>query len=122
MSRIVLVLALTTALAACREGEPSTHLRIADADASRGREVVARIGCGVCHTVPGIAGARGRVGPPLDGFAARSFIAGQIPNRPDLLMRFVRDAPSLAPATAMPDLPLSEAEARDVAAFLLTLR
>ncbi len=121
MSRIVLLFALTAVLAACRE-EPSAHLRVADGDAARGRDVVARIGCGVCHDVPGIAGARGRVGPPLAGFGMRSFIAGQIPNRPDLLVRFVRDAPSLAPATAMPDLPLSEAEARDVAAFLLTLR
>jgi mono/diheme cytochrome c family protein len=121
MIRIVVPLALLAVLAACREEQPA-HLRIADGDAARGREVVARIGCGVCHAVPGVAGARGRVGPPLEGFGARSFIAGTIPNRPDLLMRFVRDAPSLAPATAMPDLPLSEAEARDVAAFLLTLR
>ena len=29
------------------------------------REIFTRAGCAVCHTVPGIQGADGRVGPPL---------------------------------------------------------
>lgn len=78
--------------------------------------------CGVCHVVPGATGARGRVGPSLAGFGRRTFIAGVVPNRPDVLARFVQNAPSLVPNTAMPPLPINQSEARDVAAFLYTLR
>ena len=80
-----------------------------------------KVGCGSCHDVPGIGWPQGRVGPALDGFADQALIAGKLPNRPDLLVAYVRDAPSLTPGTAMPAMPLSEAEARDVAAYLYTL-
>jgi mono/diheme cytochrome c family protein len=96
--------------------------RVLAGDAARGREIAAALGCGACHVIPGISGARGLVGPPLGGFGSRSFIAGIVPNRPAVLARFVRDAPAIAPETAMPALPLSEADARHVAAWLYTLR
>ena len=48
-------------------------------------------------------------------------IAGRLPNQPDMMTRFVRDAPSLLPDTGMPAMPLTEAEARDVAAYLYSL-
>jgi cytochrome c1 len=38
-----------------------------------------------------------------------------------VLAAFVRDAPSLVPGTAMPAMPLTEAEARDVAAYLMAI-
>jgi cytochrome c551/c552 len=88
----------------------------------RGRAVINEVGCGICHEIPGIRGARGIVGPSLANFAPRALIGGAIPNRPDQLMRWVRDAPSLAPNTGMPSLPLSEADARHVAAYLYSLR
>jgi cytochrome c1 len=109
-------------LAGCGEAQVPAHLRIVGADAERGRAVIAQIGCGACHVIPGIAGARGRLGPRLERFSERTYIAGTFPNRPDTLIRFVRDAPSLAPETAMPELPLSEQEARDIAAFLYGAR
>jgi cytochrome c1 len=87
-----------------------------------GRTVVATLDCGVCHDIPGIVGADGIVGPPLAGFGRRTLIAGLLPNEPDLLAQWVRDAPSLVPNTGMPDLPISDAEAANVAAFLYTLR
>ncbi len=61
------------------------------------------------------------MGPPLDGFADRALIAGRFPNQPETLARFVRDAPSLSPQTGMPPMPLTEEEARHVAAYLYTL-
>jgi cytochrome c1 len=70
--------------------------------------------------IPGVW-PEGALGPPLAGFAERTIIAGRLPNRPDLLARFIRDAPSVAPGTAMPAMPISEEESRDVAAFLYTL-
>lgn len=91
-------------------------------DAEGGRTAVAALACGACHAIPGIRAADGTVGPSLAGFANRNFIAGTLPNDPGTLAAFVRNAPSLVPGTAMPAMPLSEAEAIDVAAFLASLR
>ena len=37
------------------------------------------------------------------------------------MVRWIRDAPSLSPGTAMPAMPVSDAQARDIAAYLYTL-
>jgi sulfur-oxidizing protein SoxX len=114
------VLALTALLCACADkSEPPRA--VMGADASRGLEVMDRVGCGACHVTPGIDWPKGLAGPSLQGFADSPMIAGQFPNRPDLLIAFIRDAPSMAPASAMPAMPLTDAEARDVAAYLYTL-
>lgn len=116
------ILACAAFLAGCGQSDPPAHLRVADGDAGRGRAVIERLACGVCHVIPGVHGPNGRLGPSLSGFGTRLYLAGSVPNRPGLLIQFVRDAPSLVPGTAMPDLPLDEQEARDVAAYLYTLR
>ena len=90
--------------------------------AHRGVEVIQRYNCGSCHLIPGIPGARGKVGPPLLFFSDRTFIAGEVPNTTENLIRWVRSPQSIEPNTAMPNLGLSEQEARDVAAYLYTLR
>ena len=83
-----------------------------------GRAAIERAGCGACHAIPGIRWPAGAVGPSLEGFAEQGLIAGRLPNRPDVLAAFVRDAPAVLPGTTMPAMPLSEEEARDVAAYL----
>ena len=45
-------------------------------------------------------------------------IAGRLPNRPDVLSAYIRNAPALVPNSAMPAMPVSEAESRDIAAYL----
>lgn len=94
---------------------------MAGADAGRGRRVIEQVGCGACHLIPGVAWPQGRVGPTLDGFAEQALIAGRFPNQPEILTRWVRDAPSLSPQTGMPAVPMTEQEASDVAAYLYTL-
>jgi cytochrome c2 len=94
-----------------------------DAEPERGRRLVqVTYGCGACHVISGLPGATGKVGPPLDGFAERVFIAGQLPNTPENLVRWIRSPQVIEPGTAMPDLGVTEANARDIAAYLLTLR
>lgn len=88
---------------------------------TRGRDAAARLGCGACHVMPGIAWPKGRVGPPLAGFGARPLIAGRLPNRAPHLAAFVRDAPAAVPGTAMPAIPMRPSEADDIAAWLLSL-
>lgn len=94
----------------------------APGDAARGRQLVAAYHCGHCHDIPGAAAARGTLGPPLQGIARRSYIAGVVPMRLDTLQRWIVDPASLVPGTPMPALGVSESDARDIVAFLATLQ
>lgn len=113
-------LAAALLTAACGQGAVPART-LAGADPERGLAVIRREGCAACHLVPGVDWPHGRAGPSLEGFAARPLIAGRLPNRPDVLTAWLIDPPSLAPETAMPPSSITEAEARDVAAWLYTL-
>lgn len=120
-SALPLLLAGAVGLSGCGGPETPAHLRIAGADADRGRLAMARYGCGSCHRIPGVVGAEGLVGPPLDSYAQRSLVAGQLPNRPAVLIAWIMDPPSLIPGTGMPDMSVTEGDARDMAAYLYSL-
>lgn len=96
-------------------------LRVEGGNAERGKALVAQYQCGACHAIPGVSGARGMVGPTLDRFGRRSYIAGHIPNLPDNLVRWLVNPPAMVPGTPMPAMGLSEDEARHMAAYLYTL-
>ena len=104
-------------LAACAQREREVP-EVPGGDADRGRAALVAHGCGACHRIPGIPAARGTVGPPLADFRERLYIAGLEPNVPDNLIAWIRNAPAVSPGTAMPDLDVSDAEARDMAAYL----
>lgn len=87
-------------------------------DARRGAMLIAQYQCGACHAIPGIASARGKEGPSLAAYGLRSYIAGRIPNRPDLLARWIAQPSALVPLTTMPDMGVPEQDARDMAAWL----
>lgn len=91
-------------------------------NAARGRELVSEFGCARCHTIPGIAGPKGNVGPPLTKFGERTFVAGMLRNTPSNLQHWIRSPQSVVPGNAMPDMGVTEQQARDIAAFLYTLR
>ena len=90
--------------------------------AKRGVQVIDQFRCGACHTIAGIDDAEGVFGPPLITFARQSYIAGEFANSPENLVHWIMSPQSLKPATAMPNLGISEQQARDVAAYLYTLR
>jgi cytochrome c1 len=94
---------------------------LAGADAGRGRAALERYECGACHEIPGVRGPSSLVGPPLDGFGRRVQLAGRFANRPEVLVRWIVDPPSLKADTAMPGVGVSESDARDMAAYLYTL-
>lgn len=108
-------------LASCRESGVVAQHRVPGGDAERGARALVRYGCGGCHTIPGVAGAEGAVGPPLTRFAERTYVAGRLRNEPEGLMKWIRDPIAIDSATAMPDLGVSESEARDIAAYLYGL-
>jgi cytochrome c len=87
-------------------------------DPERAPEITRRYGCSSCHTIPGIPGADGQVGPRLSGLLHRVYIGGGAVNSPDQLVHFIVTPQQFSPHSAMPASGLSEAEARDVTAYL----
>lgn len=115
-----LVASLGAWLGACADKADAPRV-LAGADPVEGRRLIERRGCAACHKIPGVAWPEGRTGGALAGVGARPMIAGRLPNQPEVMAAFVRDAPSLLPDTGMPAMPMTQAEARDVAAYLYTL-
>src|SRR4051794_25353732 len=89
-------------------------------DPSRGEAMFIQYGCGSCHQIVHVRKATGKVAPPLDGIATRAMIAGKLANTPDNLQHWIRDPQAVTPGTDMPDLRVSERDARDITAFLYT--
>jgi cytochrome c len=121
MKRHEIVLALVIPLAACHTQRQPAY-SVPGGDPNRGKEQIIAYGCGSCHIVPGIRQAKGMVGPPLTHFAYRGYIAGEVPNNPDFLVRWISVPQAIEPGTVMPNLGVSEAKARDIAAYLYTLK
>lgn len=91
-------------------------------DPDSGVSAIGRYGCGACHTIPGVRGATGTVGPPLAGIAARSYLAGQLSNSPSNMKQWIQHPQTVEPGTAMPDMRVSDEDATHITAFLYTLR
>ena len=116
----VLVLVLL-GLAWWQSGGGSAGAAVPSGHADAGRQAIAEFGCGTCHTIPGVTGADGTVGPPLTGFASRTMIAGHLPNTPHALVGWIMQPQRIEPGTDMPNMGVPLRGARDIAAYLLTL-
>jgi cytochrome c len=100
-------------------GAANTGIRVGQgAEATRAPSEIGRYGCGSCHTIAGITGATATVGPDLNSFAARRYIAGRLPNTAPNLIAWIRDPQRVDPGNIMPDLGVSDHDARDIAAYL----
>ncbi len=122
-ARAITLSLLVLFLAACegRSALPASEAaQITGGDPERGRLAFRRYGCGSCHTVGGVPGADGLVGPPLDGVGSRVYLAGNLSNTPENMAEWIESPREIDPRTAMPDVGVREAEARDIAAFLYT--
>ncbi|WP_247973430.1 c-type cytochrome [Bradyrhizobium sp. 195] len=109
---------LAVAPAACEAAGPDNF----EGDARRGADLVKQYKCGACHDIPGIAGANGNVGPPLHRIGTRTYIAGYIWNSPDNMADWIEDPQKALPGNAMPKMGIPQKDARDIAAFLYTLK
>jgi|SRR5690554_5428303 cytochrome c len=126
MSAAALLAALMVLSMAACAAQPDTlqtePVTVPGGDPARGAQALADYGCGSCHTIPGVHGADALVGPPLNAWAERRFIAGTLANQPENLIEWIRFPQSIEPGTAMPDLGVEEADARDMSAYLFSLR
>jgi cytochrome c2 len=117
MRSLSTALLVCLALAACK-GQPPTSDAITGGNPQRGLAVIQRYGCGACHRIDGVPGAYGKVGPTLENIGERAYVAGTLPNSPDNLQRWIRFPQRVVPGNAMPNLDVSETDARDIAAYL----
>lgn len=115
--RVIAALVLAATAAACKPPVEARH-EFAPEVVERGRAVAAAAGCAACHALPGIDWPRGDAGPDLTAFDGRGPIAGALPNTPANLAAFVRNAPLAKPGSTMPAMPITQSEARAVAAYL----
>jgi cytochrome c2 len=109
----------TALLEACQDAK-ATAVALTGGNPADGQLAIQKYGCWTCHTIPGIAGANGVIGPPLDKVASRAYIAGR-PNNPQQLIDWIRHPQEVRRPTPMPDMGVTERDARDIAAYLYTL-
>jgi cytochrome c2 len=115
MKRLAIVLLL--AAAACQK---SAEQKL---DVERGRQLIGQYGCNVCHSIPGVSGPQGSIGPTLEGLASRPTISnGTVQNTPENLAKFVQSPASLNPSTNMPGLDMPPQDAQEIANYLRTLK
>ncbi len=104
-------------------GCPGHEVRpVAGGDPVHGPELMRRYGCHACHVIPGVRGADKLVGPPLTQWGQRIYIAGRLPNTPENLVLWIMNPQAIHEHTAMPNMGVTEAHARHMAAYLYTLR
>ena len=125
---LVLLVAAGIAWLPILDGGTKQQRRVADTawsmakgDPERGRQRILEAGCGACHTISGIASARGMVGPPLTDIGTRALVAGMLENTPENLARWIENPRAVNPKTAMPVLGLDQAASSDIAAYLYSL-
>jgi len=113
-------LALLSVLAGCR-GQMARSA--ASEESARGRAAIGALGCGSCHHIDGVANADGTVGPSLNGIGARAILAGELPNTPDNMRRWIANPQAIQPGVAMPPFAnVPDSVLRDIVAYLRTLR
>src|SRR5262245_16845795 len=86
-----------------------------------GKAIFAKSACVGCHTIDGVSA--GVLAPNLTHFGSRrTLAAGMWPNTPDNVAAWVRDPQRLKPGAKMPDVGLTDDQAKAVAAYLTGLK
>jgi cytochrome c len=121
IARLVLVL-IPILATACSSGARREAAELTGGDPDRGADAIGRYGCSACHTIPGIQRANAQVGPSLERIAGRYYLAGQLHNTPSNMVRWIQHPQQVERGTAMPEMGVTDSDARDIAAYLYTLR
>jgi putative membrane protein len=122
VARLASVFILVIALGCGGPDDARAASLIVGGDAERGAQAIRKYGCGSCHAIPGIREAHAVVGPPLEGIAGRSYIAGVLGNTPEHMMQWLQNPQAVDSKTAMPNMGVTERDARDIATYLYTLK
>jgi cytochrome c len=112
-----LLISLVALLAGC-QGKPPVSEPLTGGNPRVGQQLIESFGCASCHQIKGIAHADSKVGPSLKEIRSSGYVAGQLPNSADNLMKWIEHPREINPKTAMPELGVTRAQARDIAAYL----
>ena len=115
-----MVLIAMFAMGGCQEGDQEARA-VTGGDPGRGRQALRSYGCYACHTIAGVPGAHGTIGPVLDRMSRRASSAGR-PADLSARIQWIRDPQGIGGPTLMPNMGVSEQDARDIAAYLYTLQ
>ena len=110
------------ALCGCGQSVERQAAAMTGGEPARGKGLIRKYGCQACHTIPGISGADGTIGPSMEGIARRAYLAGKLQNEPQNMIRWIREPQEVSPGTVMPEMGVTEQDGRDIAAYLYTLR
>ena len=119
MKTCVMALLALACMGGCSKAPPSID-PLSGGNPRVGQQLIARYGCAACHQIKGIAHADSKVGPSLEDIRDSSYVGGVLPNSADNLMKWIMHPRAASPNTAMPELGVTQAEARDMAAYLYT--
>jgi cytochrome c oxidase assembly factor CtaG/cytochrome c2 len=119
---LLLVVAISLAASGCQRSVVRESEMMTGGNVARGHAAIVKYGCGACHTIPRVTGANATVGPPLERIARRTYLGGHLTNTPANLTRWIQHPQAIDPKNAMPDLAVGDQEAKDIAAYLYTLR
>jgi cytochrome c2 len=103
-----------------RQQDTALAVALTGGKPAHGPALMIRFGCAGCHTIPGVPGADGQVGPSLSGLRKRVYVGNGVRNTAEGLMAWITNPRALSPRSAMPITGISSGEARDVAAYLYT--
>ncbi|MGZ5198532.1 MAG: c-type cytochrome [Telluria sp.] len=113
-----LILLAAATLTGCGDKSDARAAVATGGDAGRGHQLLVQYGCASCHTIQGVRGERGLVGPPLTGIRQRAIIGGSLPNTPSNLEQWIMHPRQFNPNSAMPELGVTPEQARDITAYL----
>lgn len=116
MKRCHLMLLLAALLAGC--GKPPSSEPLTGGRPAVGKQLIESFGCAACHQIKGVPMGQSQVGPSLKDIRDSSYVAGVLPNSADNLIKWIEHPRAINPKTAMPELGVTEAQARDIAAYL----
>ena len=102
------------------KGEFSTLGSYSAGSALQGKRLVESVGCLACHSIGENTAVREKRGTSYDIAPELSHIGSKV--SADWALDWVRDPRHYNPSTRMPDLRLTDSEARDIVAYLMTLR
>ena len=116
---IIMFSAVTLAAVGCSRFDVATSKAGSQRSAP---ELMVQYGCPTCHVIPNVPGAVGKVGPSLDDLSQRSYLAGSLPNTPENLVQWIMHPQHYEPGTAMPEMGVTEQDARRIQIFLESVR
>lgn len=117
----IAAIAAAVAVAGCNRADDRLE-QLAGGRPDRGLAVMRKYGCNTCHTIPGMNGADGLVGPPLAGIAQRVYLGGVARNTPRNMVKWIENPKQFDPKTAMPNVGATHRDAVDIASYLYTLK